>query len=293
MNVDQALRQVSTYLREGGIEEARFEARILLGHILGITREELLLGYENELAENKFNKLMSLVERRVAREPIAYLTGEREFWGLNFEVTRNTLIPRPDSETLIEAALSFVRESGPREIRILDLGTGTGCLIISLLNELPEAEGFATDSSLAALEVARRNAIRHGVAVRTYFVAVSWGSALMPPFDLIIANPPYIAESARTSLMPDISEYEPAEALFAGSAGEDAYRALGPDLARLIAPDGRIFIELAQGCAGRVAAFFATSGLRECGRRKDLSGIERCAIFKRAEYTVAEVDIND
>ena len=289
MSVDQAVNLASALLKGGGIEEARFEARILLGHVLGATREELLLGYAKGLSKNKFDELMSLAARRAAREPIAYLTGEREFWGLSFEVTRDTLIPRPDSETLIEAVLAFTRVQGYGRYRILDIGTGSGCLLISLLKEMPEAEGVATDSSLAALEVARRNAARHGVLARAHFAAVSWGNALKPPFDLIVANPPYVAESARTSLMPDVAEYEPTEALFAGDVGEDAYVALAPDLARLIAPEGRIFVELGQGCGGRVSGLFKVSGLRECARWRDLAGVERCAVFVSAESAGAGI----
>ena len=290
MNIDEALNRASTLLKEGGIEGARSEARILLGHVLGATREELLLCHANSLAKNKFEEFMSLTARRVAREPIAYLTGEREFWGLTFEVTRETLIPRPDSETLIEAALHFARENGLNRPRILDIGTGSGCLMISLLNEMPEAGGVATDISFAALEVARRNAARHGVAARAHFAAVSWGGALKSLFDLIIANPPYIAEAARASLMPDVVDYEPKEALFAGATGVDAYRALAPDLARLIAPEGRIFIELGQGCGEQVTALFTASGMRECANRSDLAGIERCAMFARAESPTAAME---
>jgi len=293
ISVEQALYRASTLLKQSGVEKARFEARILLGHVLGATREELLLGYSNKLAKNKFDDLMGLVTRRAACEPIAYLIGEREFWGLTFEVTRDTLIPRPDSETLIEAALDFARENGHSRFRILDIGTGSGCLLISLLNEMPEAEGVATDNSFAALEVARRNAKRHGVASRAHFAAVSWGSALKLPFDIIVANPPYIAEGTRTSLMPDVAEYEPPEALFAGAAGEDSYRALAPDLARLIAPGGRIFMELDQGGGGWVAALFMTSGLIKCASWSDLAGIERCAVFERAESVSFGAAIND
>ena len=140
--------------------------------------------------------------------------------------------------------------------------------------------------------MARRNAARHGVAARAHFAAASWGGALTPPFDIIVANPPYIAEGARASLMPDVAEHEPADALFAGAAGEDAYRALAPDLARLVATDGRIFVELGQGLGDRVAALFAASGLAERGRRKDLAGIERCAVFTCAEGPGGGAEIN-
>ena len=292
MIIDQALSRASAILTEGGIEAPRAEARILLGHVIGASREELLLGHKNDLAESNFDELMRLASRRAAREPIAYLTGEREFWGLSFGVTRDTLIPRPESETLIEAALVFARKAADGSPRILDIGTGSGCLLISLLCELPGAEGVATDTNFAALAVAKSNAARHGVASRANFIAASWGGTLTPAFDIIVANPPYIAEGDRASLMPDVAAYEPAEALFAGISEMDAYRALAPDLARLVAPGGRVIIELGEGLGSSVATLFAASDLEECGRREDLAGIERCAIFSRAKRPVMGAEIN-
>jgi len=280
--VEEALRQATSLLEGGGIEQPRHEARILLGHVMGLTRERLLLCHRSQMEEPLLNDLIGLVRRRAAHEPIAYLIGEREFWGLSFEVTRDTLIPRPDSETLIEAVLHFTNRTGHERPRLLDFGVGSGCLLVSLLTEMPLAEGFGVDRSFAALRVARRNASRHNVSARAHFLAGSWGDALAPPFDLIIANPPYIAAGERAAIMPEVSDYEPAEALFAGERGDEAYRALAPEFSRLLTPAGRVFVEFGAGLADRVAAILRSSGLSECERRQDLAGIERCGVFERA-----------
>ena len=280
--VEEALRQVASLLQGGGIEQPRHEARILLRHVTGLSRERLLLCHRSEIEEPALTELIGLARRRRAREPIAYLIGEREFWGLSFEVTRDTLIPRPDSETLIEAVLHFTNQAGHECPRILDFGIGSGCLLVSLLTEIPLAMGFGVDRSFAALTVARRNAARHDVSTRVHFVAGSWGDALAPPFDLIIANPPYVAAGERAAIMPDVRDYEPAEALFAGPRGDEAYRALAPEFSRLLTPAGRVFVEFGAGMAEEAAAIICSSGLFECERRKDLAGIERCGVFELA-----------
>jgi len=281
-SVEDVLRQTTAFLAGGGIAAPRHEARILLGHVMGLTREELLLVHRRQMEEPEIDNLIRLAQRRAAHEPIAYLTGEREFWGLAFEVTRDTLIPRPDSETLIEAALRFARRMPGARPRILDFGVGSGCLLISLLTELPAAEGFGVDRNIAALTVARRNAARHEVSSRACFAAGSWGDAVAPSFDLIIANPPYVAVGERAGMMADVRDYEPAEALFAGADGDEAYRALAPELHRLLTPAGRAFVELGAGMGDRVAAIFGAAELTECARHSDLAGTPRCGIFARS-----------
>ena len=280
--LEEALRHVASLLGGAGIEQPRHEARILLGHVTGLTRERLLLYHRSKIEELVLNDLMGLARRRAAREPIAYLIGEQEFWGLSFEVSRDTLIPRPDSETLIEAVLHFTNRTGQERPNILDFGTGSGCLLVSLLTEMPFAEGFGVDLSFAALRIARRNAARHGVSARTHLFVGSWGDAVALPFDLIIANPPYVSAGERVAIMPEVREYEPAEALFPGAHGDEAYRALAPDLYRLLSPAGRVFVEFGAGLADRAAYILCSAGLSECERRKDLAGIERCGIFERA-----------
>ena len=197
-------------------------------------------------------------------------------------VTRDTLIPRPDSETVIEAALAaFAAAPAPR--RVLDLGTGSGCLLLALLSELPEAHGLGVDISAAALEVAETNANRLGLQSRVKFREGDWGRDLTGTFDLIVANPPYIGDSEATGLEPEITAFEPAMALFCGADALACYRAMAADIARLLADSGVAALEIGAGQAAGVAAIMAGAGLVETGRRRDLAGIERCILLRRTE----------
>lgn len=265
-------------LRAAGLEDPRHEARLLLAEALGVGAEALLGAPERVMENGDRRDFDALVGRRAAREPAAYILGEREFWSLPFRVSRDTLIPRPDSETLIEAALDGIDDrAAPR--RLLDFGTGSGCLLLALLSELPRASGVGVDVSPAALAVARANAARLGLGDRSRFLCGDWGRALMGGFDLILANPPYIEDGEMAGLSPEITRYEPAVALSAGPDGMASYRALAPDLARLLRPGGRAVIEVGAGRAGAVAVIMAGQGLVEKGRRKDLAGVERCILL--------------
>ncbi|MSO73531.1 MAG: peptide chain release factor N(5)-glutamine methyltransferase [Alphaproteobacteria bacterium] len=279
LTIESALSAATRVLAAIGIEAARAEARLLLSHVLGLPREALLRDSRQPLERAAARQFDRLIERRAKHEPIAYLTGRREFWSLDFEVTPATLIPRPESETLIEAALARI-DSRQVPHRLLDLGTGTGCLLLALLSELPAAQGLGVDASEAALVVARRNARRLGLDGRADFVCGSWGAGLEGRFDLIVANPPYIAESDAPTLAPDVVSFEPKEALFAGPDGLAAYRTLAPDLARLLAPGGIAVVELGAGAAGAVAAVLATAGLTEISQYPDLAGIVRCSLWQ-------------
>ncbi len=279
LTIESALSAATRVLAAIGIEAARAEARLLLSHVLGLPREALLRDSRQPLERAAARQFDRLIERRAKHEPIAYLTGRREFWSLDFEVTPATLIPRPESETLIEAALARI-DSPQVPHRLLDLGTGTGCLLLALLSELPAAHGLGIDASEAALVVARRNAHRLGLDGRADFVHGSWGAGLEGRFDLIVANPPYIAESDAPTLAPDVVSFEPKEALFAGPDGLAAYRTLAPDLARLLAPSGIAVVELGAGAAGAVAAVLAAAGLTEISRCPDLAGIVRCSLWQ-------------
>ena len=284
-SIESAMRDGAGALRRAGIEAPRAEARRLLAHALGWSREALLREARTALDDAAIRCYQALIARRAAAEPFAYLTSEREFWSLAFEVTPATLIPRPESETLIELALSHAtRMSYARAPhgapRMLDLGTGSGCLLLALLSELPEAHGIGVDVSLDALHVAARNAAHLGLDARARFVCGSWGSMLGGRFDLIVANPPYVATRDAPSLPPDVARFEPSRALYAGPDGLAAYRALTPDLARLLAPGGVAVLELGAGAAGSVATIAAACGLVEIERRRDLAGIERAAAFR-------------
>ncbi|MEO5640176.1 MAG: peptide chain release factor N(5)-glutamine methyltransferase [Sphingomicrobium sp.] len=235
--LDRALANATRQLAEAS-DTPRLDAELLLCAALGIGRDKLLLDPPTGPMPALFAEM---VERRAAGEPVAYISGRRDFWNIELEVGPGVLIPRPDSETLIAAAVEhFAGGVGPK--RILDLGTGPGTLLLAALDEWPNATGLGVDFSPNALEYARRNAVRLGLADRAELRLGDWAMGIDQPFDLVLANPPYVARDA--VLGPGVAEHEPHEALFAGDDGLDAYRTLAPQLARLIAPGGLAAIEI-------------------------------------------------
>ena len=264
-------------LETAGVDEARRDAQVLLGHVLDAGRE-VLIGYPRRpLTTDQAAAFDDLVARRARREPVAHLVGEREFWSLAFRVTADTLVPRPASETVVAAALDTVPDrSAP--LTLLDLGTGSGCLLLTLLSELEGARGVGVDISAAALAVACANADRLALADRAHFLCADWGGALTGHFDLIVANPPYVG--ADEALAPEIADYEPGVALYGGADPLAAYRALAGDLRRLLGPGGAAALEVGQGQAASVAALMAREGLVEAARHADLAGIERCVVLR-------------
>ena len=280
--IGTALAAAARALADAGVPEARREAQVLLGHALGAGREVVIGHPERPITVQQHDTLDAAVERRRAREPTAYIVGEREFWGLGLAVNGDTLIPRPDSEAVVEAALAAVAgRSVP--LSVLDLGVGSGCLLLALLSELPHAIGVGVDICAGALAVARANASRHGLAGRARFVRADWGCALGGAWDLIVANPPYVDAAEFDTLAPEIARFEPRRALVGGADPLACYRALAPDLARLLAPAGAAVLEVGAGQAPRVAAVMADYGLAERGRWRDLSGIERCVVVRHGE----------
>jgi release factor glutamine methyltransferase len=248
----------------------RLDAELLMTHALGVTREQLLLRHLDDLAPATF---AALIDRRLAHEPIAYITGTRDFWTISLAVGPGALIPRPDSETLIEAAVAHFAGSAPATI--LDLGTGPGTLLLAALAEWPDAAGVGVDSSLQALHYARGNAERLGMSGRAGFVDGDWADAIDQQFDLIFANPPYIATD---EVLPrDVLDHEPATALFAGADGLDDYRVIAAQLPRLIAPGGMVAIEIGATQAAAVTALLTAEGLNVAVRR-DLAGRDRCLV---------------
>lgn len=222
---------------------------------LSITRDRLLLSNPNGQAPDAFYEF---IERRVKGEPVAYITGQRAFWTIDLAVGPGALIPRPDSETLIVAAVEyFADRAGPE--RVLDLGTGPGTLLLAALDEWPKAIGLGIDSSEAALYYAERNAARLGMADRASFRLGNWADGIEARFDLILCNPPYVADDADTG--PGVAEYEPHEALFAGPEGLDAYRRLAPQIGKLLAPGGMAAIEIGFDQAKSAAALFKAQGM--------------------------------
>lgn len=277
---ERALREATARLGEAGIEAPRREARLLLLHALDAAPESLARAPERVLVPAEADAFACLVARRAAREPMSQITGQREFWSLPFHVTAAVLTPRPDSETLIEAALCH---APPTEaLRLLDLGTGSGCLLIALLHEWPQAWGLGIDRSAAALEVARANAGALGVAARAAFLQADWAAPLAGRFDVVIANPPYIASADLAGLAPEVVRHEPHLALDGGSDGCDAYRRLASSLPALLAPDGIAVLEVGAGQADRVATLMAAAGAAERARWRDLGGVERCLVLGQA-----------
>ncbi len=264
--------RVSDALRAASARIDRLDAEVLLAHMLGVDRGGLILNPDRNIDLENYD---FLVERRFSGEPVAYITGTREFWSLDLIVTPDVLIPRPDSETLIEAALANVVKP---PATILDLGTGSGALLLAALTEWPQARGLGVDASAPALAVARRNAEQLGLADRAEFCLGDWGLGLSAKFDLILSNPPYVEENA--ILSTDVRDYEPASALFAGADGLDDYRRLIPQLPGLLATDGLAVVEIGATQAGAVLALAAVAGLSGSVRR-DLAGRDRCIIMRR------------
>jgi release factor glutamine methyltransferase len=254
-------------------ETPRLDAELLMAAAFGIGRETLLLSRLGDEAPGGF---ASLLERRRASEPIAYILGRRDFWTIELEVGPGVLVPRPDSETLIEAAVGHFGPSGPK--RVLDLGTGPGTLLLAALAQWPGASGLGVDASEAALAYARRNAGRLGFSERAGFRLGDWGEGIEERFDLILCNPPYVESGA--ALARDVAEWEPAEALFAAADGLSEYRRLAPQLPRLLASGGLACLELGAGQRDAVAALFETSPVTLSSRR-DLRGMERCLLLSR------------
>lgn len=282
LTIAEALADAVEQLEEAGVESAHLDARLLLARVLGVGRAYLTMHADEYLSDAEWMAFDALVERRASREPMAQILGEREFWSLNFRVTSDTLDPRPDSETVIEAVLGYVPNRNSR-LLMADFGVGTGCLLLSLLSEYPQAHGLGVDKSDAALEVAEKNAHALGLASRATFHKTSWGEGVIGRYDVIVSNPPYIPEADMEALEPEVTEYEPREALVGGVDGLDAYRALLPDVKRLLAPHGVAVLEFGEGQAADVAAIARANGLHPLETCKDLAGIERCVVLAHVE----------
>jgi release factor glutamine methyltransferase len=260
-----------------GIDEPEADARLLLGHALRLDRTKLFSQSDRLLDAREVAAISALTARRLNREPVSRIFGRKEFWSLLLDVTDAVLAPRPDTETVVEAALDFIKRDGSRlkPLRILDIGTGSGALLLALLSELTSASGIATDISPAAIDVARGNAERLGLSARCGFVVCNIADGITGPFDLIVSNPPYIAHSEIETLDPEVRDHDPALALDGGVDGLDAYRAIATETERLLAPGGRLIVELGAGQEPSVRDLFTMAGMTIIAARDDLAGIPR------------------
>ncbi|MFI5014484.1 MAG: peptide chain release factor N(5)-glutamine methyltransferase [Hyphomicrobiales bacterium] len=244
----QALASLRARLAAQGASSAALDARCLVEKACGFDRASLVAHGDEPLGRSA-ERLAALAARRLSGEPLARILGAREFWGLSFSLSAATLVPRPETETLVEAVLRHCRDSrgASHPWRILDLGTGSGCIAIALLTELPRATALGIDRSAEALLTARRNARRHGVADRAHWIAADWASAVSSSFDIVASNPPYIASSDIAELATEVRDHDPLMALDGGADGLDSYRSIIGDLARLLTADGRVFLEIGAG----------------------------------------------
>lgn len=284
--IAKILASIQGYLNERGIEQPRLDAEVLVAHVLERDRIYLYTHFDQPLAEDERAALRTLTRRRGAREPIAYLVGQQEFFGRTFAVSADVLIPRPETEHVVEAALSFLRHGGPRPVRLCDVGTGSGALAVTLACEWPEAQVVATDLSAAALEQAQANAQQHGVADRITFVladvltpkdaSTPEAQALGAPFDVIVSNPPYIPERDYAGLQPEVHHFEPKLALTSGPEGLDMMARLCRALSTALTLNGFFAAEMGHDQAEAVLALVRPH-LPHTAVVRDLAGHERVA----------------
>jgi release factor glutamine methyltransferase len=278
ISIQQACDLMTAAFRAGGIEDAQADARILVARAFGLNRAQLISQGDRPLGAGEAEALATQAARRLAREPVSRILGRREFWGIDLAITSAVLDPRPDTETVIELALDWIttRHLKNEKLRVLDIGTGSGALLLALLSELPSATGVATDISVDALKVAEGNARLLGFGKRATFVACNFTDALRGPFDLVVSNPPYISSQEIPTLGPEVRNHDPRIALDGGEDGLAAYRAIADDALRLLTPRGRLVTELGQGQAEPVSAIMRAAGLTiETPIRRDLAGINR------------------
>ncbi|MPZ37727.1 MAG: peptide chain release factor N(5)-glutamine methyltransferase [Rhizobiales bacterium] len=273
-------RRLARQFSEAGLDTPDLDARVLVGHALALDHAALAAQADRRLSDREAAAVAALAQRRLGREPVARIVGAKEFWGLPLTLNAETLVPRPETETVVEAALAALGEDRGQALRIADLDTGSGALLLALLSELPAAQGVGTDISLSALGCARSNAAALGVENRASFVACDHGSALGGGFDLVVANPPYVASAAIAGLQPEVRNFDPRRALDGGPDGLLAYRAIAGDARRILARHGLLVLELGAGELEAVTALAAEAGLIPGPCRRDLGGLPRALAVK-------------
>jgi release factor glutamine methyltransferase len=282
--VETARRALTARFKSSAIESAELDARLLVGAVLGLDLTGLITAAHRQLTSDEATRLEDFARRRLASEPVARILGHKEFWGLPLTLSAATLVPRPDTETVVELALELLRADGAlnRKLRIADLGTGSGAILLALLSELPNAKGFGTDISTMALQIASANAANAGLTHRATFIACDYGSGLAGPFDLIVSNPPYIRSADIADLAAEVRQYDPRAALDGGADGLDAYRALIPQAAHLLAPGAALVVEAGEGQSGQIEALMTAAGLMPAVAPKaDLAGIQRAVAGRK------------
>lgn len=266
------------------VEAPRLTAELLLGHVLGWDRVRILSNLRAPLAEEHANRFQALVQRRAGGEPLQYITGVQEFYGLSFLVSPAVLIPRPETEVLVEKAVSLIASRAPREVvHFVDVGTGSGCIAVSVAREVPRCSGWAVDISREALAIAQGNAVRHEVAARIQFICCDLLDSFVsaPTFDFILSNPPYVSQADAATLPRVVGDYEPHVALFSGESGLETYRRLIPQAAARLLPAGYFLLEVGAGQSDQVARLVEQQGLFLEGILEDIQGIPRCIVAHR------------
>jgi release factor glutamine methyltransferase len=276
--VETARRTLAARFTSAAIDSAELDARLLVGAALDLDLTGMIKAAKGTLTSDQSTRLEKFTRRRLAGEPVARILGRKEFWGLPLKLSAETLVPRPDTETVVELALEMLRANPApnRPARIADLGTGSGAILLALLHELPDARGFGTDISAAALQTAQANAARLGLADRATFIACDYAAGLNGAFDLIASNPPYIRSAEIADLATEVRDHDPPRALDGGTDGLDAYRALIPQAARLLVSGGALVVEAGQGQSGQIEGLMTAAGLMpESAPKADLAGIPR------------------
>jgi release factor glutamine methyltransferase len=283
VTVASARQSLAQLFRDAGLDSPNADARILIGHALGLDHTALAAAGDRCITAKESETIAALAQRRLTREPVARIVGGKEFWSLPIAINSSTLVPRPETETVVEVALAAVDARGPRTqaLVIADVGTGSGAILLALLSELPNAHGVGTDISVEALMMARANAQRLGIT-RAAFVAGDMASALGVPFDLIVSNPPYIAAGALAGLDLEVRGFDPRSALDGGTDGLDYYRALGVSVPALLSPDGMLVVEIGAGQADAVAQLFSAAGLAVALPHPDLNGVPRALLARKS-----------
>ncbi|MGB8401339.1 MAG: peptide chain release factor N(5)-glutamine methyltransferase [Bradyrhizobium sp.] len=277
-SVEAARRSLTSRFKSGGVDSAELDARMLAGAVLALDLTGMIAAANRRLTVEESARLEVLAQRRLSGEPVARILGVKEFWGLPLRLSDATLVPRPDTETVVELALDMLRAGGAldRRLRIADLGTGSGAILLALLSELPNAGGFGTDISAAAVDTATGNAARLALSDRATFIACDYASGLSGAFDLIVSNPPYIRSADIASLATEVRDHDPPAALDGGADGLDGYRTLIPQAAAALAPGGALVVEAGLGQSAEIEGLMTAAGLTVAGQpRADLAGIRR------------------